>query len=48
MSAFALCVKALQTSQAVGAFDEVGMRIVLDAGHGGIDGGVTGRGTGVK
>ena len=48
ISAFALCVDALQTSQPVAAFDEVGMRIVLDAGHGGIDGGVTGRGTGVK
>ena len=45
--AVALCVQALGGAQSVSAFD-TGMRIVVDAGHGGIDGGVTGRTTGVK
>lgn len=45
--AVALCVQALSGAQAVSAFDNQ-MRIVVDAGHGGIDGGVTGRTTGVK
>ena len=45
--AVALCVQALNGAQAVSAFDE-SMRIVVDAGHGGIDGGVTGRTTGAK
>lgn len=48
VSAVALCVRALSGAQAVSAFDEAVMRIVVDAGHGGIDGGVTGRKTGVK
>ena len=48
ISAVALCVRALGGTQAVSAFDEAVMRIVIDAGHGGIDGGVTGRTTGVK
>jgi N-acetylmuramoyl-L-alanine amidase len=46
--AVALCVRALGGAQSVSAFDEGVMRIVVDAGHGGIDGGVTGRKTGVK
>ena len=46
-TAVTLCVRALYTTEAVSAFDEE-MRIVVDAGHGGIDGGVTGRITGVK
>lgn len=46
-AAVGLCVRALGGAQAVAAFDG-GMRIVVDAGHGGIDGGVVGRTTGVK
>jgi N-acetylmuramoyl-L-alanine amidase len=46
--AVALCVRALGGAQSVSAFDERVMRIVVDAGHGGIDGGVTGKKTGVK
>ena len=45
--AVALCVQALYSPQAVAAV-EAQMRVVLDAGHGGIDGGVTGRATGAK
>jgi len=47
-TAVALCVRVLSGAQAVAATDGGGMRIVLDAGHGGIDGGVTGKTTGVK
>ena len=46
-AAVGLCVKELTAPQAVAAFED-GMRIVLDAGHGGIDGGVVGRTTGIK
>ncbi len=42
-----LCVRTLGTAQVVVATGEH-MRIVLDAGHGGVDGGVTGKTTGVK
>ena len=45
--AVGLCVKALLVAQPVAAFD-VGMRIALDAGHGGTDGGVLGKVTKVK
>ena len=45
-TAVAMCLKALN-EQAVSAFSS-GMRIVVDAGHGGMDGGVSGRVTGVK
>lgn len=48
LTAVALCVRALNTAQSVAAFSNGGMRIVLDAGHGGIDGGVTGVNTGIK
>lgn len=48
VAAVALCIRALNTAQAVSAFDDATMRIVIDAGHGGIDGGVVGRATGVK
>ena len=48
MAAVGLCVRTLFGAQAVGAFDDGGMRIVVDAGHGGMDGGVVGRKTGVK
>lgn len=46
-AAVGLCVRELTASQAVAAFEN-GLRIVLDAGHGGIDGGVVGKTTGVK
>ena len=45
-TAVGMCVKVLN-EQAVSAFSS-GMRIVVDAGHGGIDGGVSGRTSGVK
>ena len=45
-TAVGLCVQALN-SQPVAAFSD-SMRIVVDAGHGGIDGGVVGRKTKVK
>lgn len=45
-TAVGLCLQAL-VAQPVAAFTE-GMRIVVDAGHGGMDGGVVGRKTKVK
>lgn len=47
-AAVVLCVRALQTDVPVFAQNASGMKIVLDAGHGGIDGGITGVNTGVK
>lgn len=47
-AAVVLCVQTLFLPQSVGAFDDGGMRIVIDAGHGGVDGGVSGIETGVK
>lgn len=47
VAAVGLCVRALNGATAAAAFDE-GLKIVIDAGHGGIDGGVMGRRTGVK
>ena len=47
-SAVVLCVQTLFLPQPVGAFDDGGMRIVVDAGHGGIDAGVCGINSGVK
>lgn len=47
LAAVGLCFRALVSAQAVSAFD-TGMKVVIDAGHGGIDGGVVGRATGVK
>ncbi len=47
ITAVGLCVQALG-AQAVSAFLSDNMRVVVDAGHGGIDGGVSGRTTGVK
>jgi len=47
MTAIGLCVGVLYAPQTVGATDE-GLKIVIDAGHGGIDGGVTGVQTGAK
>lgn len=47
VAAVGVCLRVLFTAQAVSAFEE-GMRIVLDAGHGGIDGGVVGKKTGIK
>ena len=46
VTAVGMCVKVLN-GQPVAAFSS-GMRIVVDAGHGGIDGGVCGRRTGIK
>ena len=48
VSAVGLCVRALCLPQAVFAGGSAPIKIVLDAGHGGIDGGVTGIATGVK
>ncbi len=48
ITAVFLCVRALQTAEAVSAFSNVKMCVVLDAGHGGIDGGVVGVETGTK
>lgn len=47
VAAVGLCVRALSGTVSVAAFDE-GLKIVIDAGHGGVDGGVVGRATGVK
>lgn len=47
-AAVGLCMGVLRGVQAVSDFSDGGMRIVLDAGHGGIDGGVIGKETGVK
>lgn len=48
VAAFVLCVRALNAPQPVFSMAEAGMKIVLDAGHGGIDGGVVGKQTGTK
>ena len=45
--AVGFCVKALYAPRTVAATDGV-IRIVLDAGHGGVDGGVVGKTTGLK
>ena len=47
VGAFALCFKAFSREVAVGAEIPL-LRVVVDAGHGGIDGGVVGKRTGVK
>ena len=46
-AAVGLCVKTLYAPKSVAATENE-LLIVLDAGHGGIDGGVTGKKTGVK
>lgn len=43
-----LCIHALWLPQAVFAAIDEKMTVVIDAGHGGIDGGVTGKTTGIK
>lgn len=43
-----LCFGALNGAVAVSALHDGGMKIVVDAGHGGVDGGVVGVKTGVK
>lgn len=48
LSALITCITALSAPVPVFASAPAGMKIVLDAGHGGIDGGVTGVKTGVK
>ncbi len=48
VTALALCVQALNAPQTVFSLAQQGMKIVVDAGHGGMDGGVTGITTGVK
>ena len=48
ISAVGLCVRALLAPQPVFSLANESMKIVVDAGHGGIDGGVTGIATGVK
>ncbi|MBQ8429859.1 MAG: N-acetylmuramoyl-L-alanine amidase [Clostridia bacterium] len=47
VTAVGLCVRCLWGAQAVAAFDQP-LKVVVDAGHGGVDGGVVGRKTGVK
>ena len=47
LGAFALCARAYSGSVAVGA-EVPALKVVVDAGHGGIDGGVVGKKTGVK
>ncbi len=44
---FILCFGAL-SAKSIGNYDKRTVKVVLDAGHGGIDGGVTGINTGVK
>ena len=46
-AAVGLCVQVLAAPRSVSAFDNA-LCVVLDAGHGGIDGGVVGKNTGVK
>ncbi len=48
VAAVALCVQTLYSPQPVFSQAAAGMTVVVDAGHGGIDGGVTGRKTGKK
>lgn len=48
MTAVGLCMQVLFRPQAVSAFTQGEMKIVLDAGHGGMDGGVVGKKTGAK
>ena len=48
VTAIGLCVRALLAPQTVFSASQTEMRIVLDAGHGGVDGGVVGKTTGVK
>lgn len=48
IAAFTLCVRALSAPKPVFSMEQDGMRIVLDAGHGGVDGGVVGKTTGAK
>lgn len=48
ISALWLCIGALFAPAPVFSQAETPMKIVVDAGHGGIDGGVTGKKTGVK
>lgn len=46
--AVGMCFGVLYSPAPAAAFDEGKMRVVVDAGHGGVDGGVCGKRTGVK
>ena len=46
--ATALCIQVLNVPQAASSFADGGLKIVIDAGHGGIDGGATGKKSGAK
>lgn len=46
--AVTMCMYAIFGAQTVSVFFDGGMHIVLDAGHGGMDGGVSGKTTGIK
>lgn len=48
IAALGLCMQVLLRPQSVSAFTQGNMKIVLDAGHGGMDGGVVGKKTGEK
>ena len=48
VTAVALCVQALRAPVSVFSASQSGLKIVLDAGHGGMDGGVTGVKTGIN
>ena len=48
VSAVGVCIQALLSPQTVLAGENKPLTIVLDAGHGGMDGGVVGKRTGVK
>ena len=48
ITAVFMCVQMLQSAERVSAFSDAKLCIVLDAGHGGIDGGVVGVATGTK
>ena len=48
IAAVGLCIQALRAPIAAADFQDGNMRIVIDAGHGGVDGGVVGKSTGVK
>ena len=48
VAAVGVCIRALFAPKTVFSASQTELRVVLDAGHGGIDGGVTGVTTGIK